>query len=175
MARCAAPPPSSSESRSPSMHPRALFRTCGNSTMIALASSGRSHGQTRCGYARRQRIVRCKSRAPCSARWARELGRGQCTRNRRPCVPSVSSHCVARADTPADRLARTGVHVSRCRCSAQRVRGGASVDGAPERERAAQGAPRCRVRHCGARRVGQLVYVVPQVPINYMSHILATR
>ena len=96
MARCAAPPPSSSVSHSPSTHPRALFRTCGNSTMIALASSGRSHGQTRCGCVRRRRIVRCKSRAPCSARWARELGRGQCTRNRRPCVPSVSSHGVTR-------------------------------------------------------------------------------
>ena len=38
----------------------------------------------------------------------------------------------ARADTPADRLARTGVRVSRRRCSARRVRGGASVDGASE-------------------------------------------
>lgn len=46
--------------------------------------------------ARRRRTVRCKSRAPCSARWAREFGHGLWSRNRRSCVPSVSSHCVPR-------------------------------------------------------------------------------
>ena len=62
--------------------------------MIALASSEKSRGQTRYGYARRRRIVRCKLQAPCWARWERGLGRGQCTRNRRPCVPSFSPQCV---------------------------------------------------------------------------------
>ena len=59
----------------------------GNYTLIAFALSGRSRGQTRCGCARRWRTVRCKLRS---------LGRGLCTRDRCPCVPCVSSHCVAR-------------------------------------------------------------------------------
>ena len=80
--------------------------------------------------------------------------------------------CV-RADTPADRLARAGVHVSRRQCNAQRVQRGASVEHLSESARLK--ARRCRVQHCGARRMAQLKYVVPPIHTHMVSHSCGAR